>query len=407
QCCDVARTYLFESATQEMLDAYSAIVEAQEAIISNIASGVAVSTLDGLLQSHLSEYIIRDDVQHSYFWGHGIGEFTIMEPILSNETGPITLEEDQILGIQVYLLFDAGWFVRVEDTCLVTAGGVEVLSGAPKALEDMLLLSNSSVIEVDTRVERYSYFNGVSVNSTVMDSANRSILGVSYFDGMSWAEMIDQGTRCFTHQYSLNTEYPSFVAGLVRVQLPDTTVYSSIHLDAKLNATYDEVLDPKVVVVVEGVTTEERMTWTFSKMGADMIQLHFLKVYPPPGDQFLVKDLDGNVVFEYKWNLGAEATSPWVPGCAAVVEVVPQWMSVYGGVNHFFFEVDIMGIYDPEATATTSTTSETSSSSLTTAASTTSSTSGTYFVQGRNPLILAGLAAGVLVLLAFFLRRKQ
>ncbi len=407
QCCDVSRTYLYESATQEMIDAYSAVLDTELAVIAEMAPGVLVSHLDGVVQSGLASYIARPDVTYSYFWGHAIGEFTIMEPLLSNETEPMSLTEDMILGIQIYLYFEAGWFLRLEDTCLVTATGVDVLSDAPKALDDIMLLQNSTSVDVSTEFSSYAYDSAVTVNATVFDSDKRTIDEVFYFDGSSWSAMVEEGANEFTRQYVLDHSFPSHVTSLVRAGIQGEFYYISSLLTADLTPTYEEVLDPIVEVVIEGVTTQDRMTWIFSMMGADMIQLHFLKVYPPPGDQFLVKDINGNVIAEYKWNLGAEAMAPWVPGNVAIVEVVPQWMSVYGGVNHFYFEVDVLGIYDPEATTTTGTSSETTSSSLTTSGPGTSSTEGTYSYQGPDPLLLTGLGAAALVVIAAFLRKKR
>ena len=407
QCCDVSRTFLYESATQEMIDAYSTVLATQIDVIAEMGPGVSVSHLDAVVQSGLSNYTGRSDVQFSHVWAHGVGEFVFMDPVLSNETEPMTLTEGLILGLQIYLYFDAGWFFRLEDTCLITETGVEVLSDAPKALEEVSLTQNCSYVDVETRVTGYAYDSIVDVNSTVTDSGNRTIGYASYFDGLTWIGMATEGANCFTHQYLLDHSYPSTVTSLVRVELSGSYYYASLLHTAELNATYEEVLDPIVAVVVEGVTTEERMTWIFSMMGADMIRLHFLKVYPPPGDQFLVKDINGNVVAEHKWDLGAEATVPWVPGNVAIVEVVPQWMSVYGGVNHFYFEVDVLGIYDPDATTSSSTTSSTSSSSLTSTESTSSTTSGTSSAVGIDPILLTGAAAGVLILFVFLLQKRR
>jgi hypothetical protein len=407
QCCDVARTYLYETATQEMIDAYAAVLAAEEAIITSIVPGVSVSFLDGILQSELSTYIAREDVQYSYFWGHGIGEFALMDPVLSNETEPMSLEEGLILGIQVYLYFEAGWFVRVEDTCLVTSSGVSVLSDAPKSLEDIQLFSNGSLVEIECEVDGYAYDSLAFVDASIADTQSRAIQQVSFFDGNAWSQMVLQSPGRYTHQYLLDKDYASFVICLVRVDFQEETVYLTRAVGADLEPTYEQVLNPMVTIVVEGVTTDETMTWTFSKSGADMIRLHFLRVYPPPGDQFLVKDLQGRVVFEYKWNLGAEATSPWIPGSVAVVEVVPQWMSIYGGVNHFYFDVDIMGVFDPEATTTSSQATSTSSTSTSTSSSATGSATSSGTGQSPYALAVAGLVVGTAVIVVVYLMNRR
>ena len=216
--------------------------------------------------------------------------------------------------------------------------------------------------------------------------------------------MASNGNRSYGVAYLLDHSYPSYVTGIIRVRINGDYTYHSIHLETSLTPSFDEILEPPISIVFEQVTIDIVMSWSFTKMGADMIRIHFSKVYPPPGDQFLVKDSAGNVVFEYKWNFGAEAMSPWVPGNVLTVEVVPTWSSIYGGVNHYYFEVDVMGVYDPEApTTTTSTTITTTTTSTTTTSTTTTTTTSS---MAFPPILIGFVTIGVVAIVAIILKKR-
>jgi hypothetical protein len=408
QSCDVARTFLFDTATQEMTDAYSAVLDTEQQVIAAIVPGASISALSAIVEVGLSNYTNRTDVIYSYYWGHGLGAFTVEDPILSNDTEATTLLEGEVLSIQVYLYFDTGWLVRVEDTVAVTDTGVAVLSDAPKELSDIIISSNSTVVTSNIDVLNYEYGEMVSLNATINDTANRSIDSVSFFDGKTWHSMTGVEDGEFSLQYLLDYTYPSFIPGLVRVNLDGSVMYFDRELNADVEPSYVEIFDPPISIVVEQVTTDTMMSWAFTRVGAEMLRVHFHNVYPPPGDQFLMRDSEGMVVFEYKWNLGEEAMSPWVPGNTLYIDVVPQWQSIYGGVNHFYFTVDEMGVVDLEYTPTThtTTTSETTSTTDSTS-STTGPTSITSPTKASMLIILSGVSCasiGLLVLL--YLKKK-
>ncbi|MFX1580471.1 MAG: hypothetical protein ACFFBJ_12530, partial [Promethearchaeota archaeon] len=308
--------------------------------------------------------------------------------------------EGEVLSIQIYLYFDDGLFVRVEDTVAVTDSGFSVLSNAPKELSDVTILNNSTLVTVDIDVVDYEYGNEVSINATIHDSSNGTISSISFHNGNSWRTMNKLTDTIYTLKYILDYNYPSFVPGLVRVTLDESVFYFGRELYADLEPSYIQAFEPNIRIVIENSPIDTLMSWVFTKVGAEMLRVHFYNVYPPPGDQFLIRDGQGRVIFEYKWDLGAEAMSPWVPGNTLYVDVVPQWQSIYGGVNHFYFTIDEMGVIDAEYVPPTSTTSEPTIQQTTTTYSTT--IPRTTFPNEFNTIFVSAggflcLAAGLLV----------
>jgi len=409
QSCDVGRTFFFESATEEMMDAYETVLSTEKQVISAIALGASVSSINAIVESGLVNYTGRSDVIYSSYWGHGLGSFTVEDPILYNGTAVSELLEGQVLSIQIYLYFDDGWLVRVEDTVAVTDSGVSVLSTAPKELSDVTILSNSTVITADILVADYEYGNEVSVNTTIHDSSNRTIDSFSFHNGNSWSELELVTDSNYTTQYTLDYTFASFVPVLIRVEIDGSTFYFEKELHAVLEPSFNQDFEPPIGVVVENSPTDTMMSWAFTKIGAEMLRVHFYNVYPPPGDQFLIRDGEGKVIYEYKWNLGEEAMSPWVPGNTLYVDVVPQWQSVYGGVNHFFFTIDTMGVVDTEYVPPTSTTSpHTTSTPITTSPSTTTPPPITTPHEFDSLLIASvGFLCLTIGLLVVYLRRRS
>jgi hypothetical protein len=310
--------------------------------------------------------------------------------------------------IRVYLYFDAGWLVRVEDSLVVTSIGVDVISNVPKTLNDVTILPNSTLVDAEIEVFGYEYDQQVTLNATIIDSANRSIQSISFFDGKTWSDMTSHGKSQYQTTYTIDYSYPSLVNSLTRINFVDDVLYLGKELEVEVVPSYSVDIDPPIHVVVENDPRDTLMSWVFTRPGAEMIRLHFSSLHPPAGDQFLIRDADGNLVAEFKWNLREEATTPWVPGNVLYVEVLSQWKSIYGGVNHFAFTVDEIGVIDDEYVPPTSTTS-----TPTTIPEITPTPSPTATGPNDVPMIIDPILVvigciflGVVFLIAFYVKRK-
>ncbi len=409
QCVDVYRTYFYESVTQQILDAYTAVLSTEVAVIDAIEPGVTAAELDHIVGTGLSGYIGQPNITYSAYWGHGLGDFVIVEPFLSYESPPTTLTEGQLLGIQIWLYHDDGWFVRVEDSVVVTSTGVEVLSDAPKQIEDLMIHPYSPAVQVTFDVENYDYGNETSISASISDDAYRSISSVEFFNGQSWLTMSKVSSSAYSLSYFLDYSYPSFVRGLLKVTLSNDTVYfvKDLSCNLEVDIIYQEMYDPPIKAIVEQTLEDGPFRYIIAKQDAEMIRLNFYNVYPPPGDQFLVRDAEENVIFEYKWNLGDSAVSPWVPGNIVYIDVISTWRSDFGGVNHFYFTVDFIWVFDTEATTsttTTSTNSGTTTPSFTTTF-TTVTTTGSPLVIDLTSVLVGGIFCVSVIIIGLFLRK--
>ena len=410
QCVDVYRTFFFESVTQEILDAYSTVLATETAIINSIEPGVAVAELDAIFQSGLSSYTSLPNITYSPYWGHGLGEFVIVDPILFYDTEPMTLIEGQLLGIQVWLYHDDGWFVRVEDSVVVTSTGVEILSNAPKQIEELMILSNNPQVDANFNTLDYGYGNETTTAVVINDDADRTVAAVEFFNGKNWVSMVKDSPASYSCSYLLDYSYPSFIRGILRISLSNDTIYIITELECDLTSEhiFEETYDTPVNVVIEQVLDDGPFRYIFANNDAEMIRVNFYNLYPPPGDQFLVRDGTGNVVFEYKWNLGHGDVSPWVPGNILYVDVISTWKSEYGGVNHFFFTVDMMWVFDTDyipSTETTTTNSTTSSTSTTTNTTTSGSTENPLLLD-PSWILIGGIFCIGIIATGIFIRRR-
>ncbi len=367
QSTDVTRTFFFESATQEMLDAYSAVLAAQEAVIAAMAPGVSISYLDTIIRGELTDYIDFPGVEFYQYWGHGVGFYVHEEPVLHGGAFD-DLEEGQILAIEPGLYFDDGWAVRVEDVVLVTATGIQIMSDAPNSLEDVTITHADSLVTAEISITNYDYYLAPNVTIEVDDSAGRSVDAIAFYDGRAWTQMTEVGAGSFHDSYYLTPQYYSgSITAVFQVELSGDAAYFTYELTAAPENTTLVMLDTPIELSLTGSSTEETMAWEFNHADAKMIRLYFNEL-ECDADQTLVLDSEGHVVADYRYHSGRSFWSPWVASDRATFVIVPLESSSLGGVGDFSFSIDRYEVsYDeyipytptpsPSATSTTSPTS--------------------------------------------------
>jgi Xaa-Pro aminopeptidase len=114
---------------------YGAVLEAQQASIDAVSSGIEVSAVDRAARQTLEHHGLGEAFGHGT--GHGLGLDIHEDPRISRprpDTVPVALSPGMVFTIEpgAYL---AGWGgVRIEDDVLVTDAGVEVLTRVPREL---------------------------------------------------------------------------------------------------------------------------------------------------------------------------------------------------------------------------------------------------------------------------------
>ncbi|MFX1368341.1 MAG: M24 family metallopeptidase [Promethearchaeota archaeon] len=355
-CSDVTRTFLFEGATAEMLDAYAAVIAAEEAIIDAIGPGTELMELAGIYISHLNDYIGEPGITTLEYWGHGLGDWVHQGPYLSTSSQG-SLSEGMVLAIEPGIYSDDGWAVRVEDTVLVTATGHEVLSSSmPKAIEDVTITTDDPLVTVDLDVIGYEYESMTSLSLTVDDSDSRVPDLIRFFNGYLWVDMVQHEANLFTRSFTVGYLYSEILHAAFWFQLDGREYYWLEELVATPSESIAHALDPAIVVSETGDDVFSPVSWTVEHSGASMIRAHFSSLVSPVWDQFSILDGYGRVVIEYKDVNMVDVWSPWIAGEELRIIAYPTESS---GMDSFSFTVDSYEIVNLLTTSITTTTTST------------------------------------------------
>ncbi len=132
-CSDCTRTYATGRLSQEATGVYELVLEAQQAALDAVRSGVSGREVDSVARS------IIEEAGHAEHFGHGVGHGVGMEiheaPRLSRTAGDEPLRAGNVVTVEPGVYVPERLGVRIEDLVLVTDIGHECLtSGLPKGL---------------------------------------------------------------------------------------------------------------------------------------------------------------------------------------------------------------------------------------------------------------------------------
>ncbi len=129
-CSDMTRTVYFGKPSRNERSAYEAVLEAQEAAVAAVSSGVSCGEVDEAARGVLRKAGLAEAFSHST--GHGVG-LEIHEPPRIGAGQTTRLQPGMVVTIEpgVYLAGEFG--IRIEDMVAVTRTGGQVLTPAPKA----------------------------------------------------------------------------------------------------------------------------------------------------------------------------------------------------------------------------------------------------------------------------------
>lgn len=129
-CSDMTRTVCLGEPDAEAQAVYDAVLRAQEACEDGLRAGLTGQAADALARDVLVAAGRGEQYLHST--GHGLGLEIHEDPRLSKFADNHVLEPDMVITIEpgVYI---GGWGgVRIEDTAVVTADGIRVLTRSHK-----------------------------------------------------------------------------------------------------------------------------------------------------------------------------------------------------------------------------------------------------------------------------------
>lgn len=130
-CSDITRTVVVGKATQEQRRIYHAVLEAQRRALEAIQPGAKGCDVDAVARQVITDAGYGDYFTHSL--GHSIG-LSVHDGMGFAQKSEIVLEPGMVFTVEPGIYIEGFGGVRIEDDVLVTEGGVEVLTHAPKEL---------------------------------------------------------------------------------------------------------------------------------------------------------------------------------------------------------------------------------------------------------------------------------
>jgi Xaa-Pro aminopeptidase len=131
---DYTRTFSTGPVDEEAREAYAVVLAAQEAALDTIRAGLPAIEADGAARSIVEDSPFAGMFGHGL--GHGLGLDIHEDPRMSTETTDV-LAVGNVVTVEPGVYVEGRFGVRIEDDVVVTADGVENLTGFTKDLLDV------------------------------------------------------------------------------------------------------------------------------------------------------------------------------------------------------------------------------------------------------------------------------
>jgi Xaa-Pro aminopeptidase len=133
-CSDMTRTVHLGKPTANERTAYETVLEAQQAAVAAVSSGVCCGDVDEAARGVLRKAGLAEAFPHST--GHGVG-LEIHEPPRIGAGQKTYLREGMVITIEPGIYLAGQFGIRIEDMVAVTTNGARTLTPAPKALIEL------------------------------------------------------------------------------------------------------------------------------------------------------------------------------------------------------------------------------------------------------------------------------
>lgn len=130
-CADMTRTVAVGQPSEDMLKVYHTVYEAQRMAEEALAKDKVASDIDAVARDYI------DSKGYAGRFGHGLGHslgIDIHEDPRLSMTCQETLKPGHVMTVEPGIYLPGIGGVRIENTCVVTQTGIEVLTYAPKEL---------------------------------------------------------------------------------------------------------------------------------------------------------------------------------------------------------------------------------------------------------------------------------
>jgi Xaa-Pro aminopeptidase len=126
---DLTRTICLGDPPPAYTDRYNTVLSAQRRALTEIRAAMSGREADAVAREPLSAAGLGDQFLHGL--GHGVGLNIHEFPSLGKSSDDI-LEPGHVVTIEPGVYFEGWGGIRIEDLCVVTSTGLDVLSAAPK-----------------------------------------------------------------------------------------------------------------------------------------------------------------------------------------------------------------------------------------------------------------------------------
>ena len=126
---DLTRTICLGEPSPVYIDRYNTVLSAQRRALAEIRTGMSGREADAVAREALSATGVGDQFLHGL--GHGVGLNIHEFPSLGKNSDDV-LEPGHVITIEPGVYFEGWGGIRIEDLCVVTPTGLDVLSAAPK-----------------------------------------------------------------------------------------------------------------------------------------------------------------------------------------------------------------------------------------------------------------------------------
>jgi Xaa-Pro aminopeptidase len=126
---DLTRTICLGDPPPAYIDRYNTVLSAQRRALTEIRAAMSGREADAIVREPLSAAGLGDQFLHGL--GHGVGLNIHEFPSLGKSSDDI-LEPGHVVTIEPGVYFEGWGGIRIEDLCVVTSTGLDVLSAAPK-----------------------------------------------------------------------------------------------------------------------------------------------------------------------------------------------------------------------------------------------------------------------------------
>lgn len=136
---DQSRTYAVSHASQKALDLFQSLRRVADCLIENLRPGMSGKEVFSMAAAKAEEIGIGDSFMNfdsgakGHFVGHGIG-LELNEPPLLARKSEAVLKAGMVLALELHLMEPKGLSLKLEDTVLLTPGGVQLLTLSPREL---------------------------------------------------------------------------------------------------------------------------------------------------------------------------------------------------------------------------------------------------------------------------------